>query len=95
MALLSKFCQIYILHFDDVKGLIPTLIFSNEFIKKNEKQIRPIKFHPILFLDSENDRDFEQIKLVYNGKVYFAKKFKTFLERKKESVESKTKNLIK
>ena len=83
MALLSEFCQIYILHFDEVKGLIPILIFSNEFIKKNEKQIRPIKFHPIWFLDSENERDFEQIKLVYNGKVYFAKKFKTFLERKK------------
>jgi len=83
LALLSEFCQVYILHFDEVKGLIPILIFSNEFIKKNEKQILPIKFHPIWFLDSENERDFEQIKLVYNGKVYFAKKFKTFLKKKK------------
>ena len=82
MALLSEFCQIYILYFDEVKGLIPILIFSNEFIKKNEKQIRPIKFYPIWFLDSENERDFEQINLVYNGKVYFAKKFKTLLKRK-------------
>ena len=82
MALLSEFCQIYILYFDEVKGLIPILIFSNEFIKKNEKQIRPIKFYPIWFLDSENERDFEQINLVYNGKVYFAKKFKTLIKRK-------------
>jgi len=82
LALLSEFCQIYILYFDEVKGLIPILIFSNEFIKKNEKQIRPIKFYPIWFLDSENERDFEQINLVYNGKVYFAKKFKTLLKRK-------------
>lgn len=82
MALLSEFCQIYVLHFDEVKGLLPILIFSNEFIKKNEKQILPIKFHPIWFLDSENERDFEQINLVYNGKVYFAKKFKTLLKRK-------------
>lgn len=76
MVLLTEFCQIYILYFDDVIGLIPILIFSNEFIKKNEKQILPIKLHPIRLLDSENERDFEQINLKYNGKVYFAKRFK-------------------
>ncbi len=77
MALLTKFCQIYVLYFDEVKGLIPILIFSNEFMKKNEKIILPIKFHPIRLLDSEKERDFEQINLIYNGKVYFAKRFKT------------------
>lgn len=95
MALLSEFCQIYILHFDEVKGLIPISIFSNEFIKKNEKQIRPIKFHPIWFLNSENLRGFEQVNLVYNGKVYLAKKFKIFLERKKRKPRIKGENFDK
>lgn len=76
MTLLTEFCQIYILYFDDVTGLIPILVFSNEFIKKNEEHIVPIKFHPIRLLDSENERKFEQVNLKYNGKVYFAKRFK-------------------
>lgn len=75
MELLPDFCQIYILYLDEIKGLIPSLIFSNNFIKKNEKQIFPIKFHPILLLDSEKENDFQQINLVYNGKVYCAKRF--------------------
>ncbi|MFX1573832.1 MAG: hypothetical protein ACFFB0_13870 [Promethearchaeota archaeon] len=95
MALLSEFCQIYILHFNEIKGLIPILIFSNEFIEKNENQIRPIKFHPIWFLNSENLRGFEQVNLVYNEKVYFAKKFKIFLERKKRKPRIKEENFDK
>ncbi|MFW9819516.1 MAG: hypothetical protein ACFFE5_07890 [Candidatus Thorarchaeota archaeon] len=75
MELLPEFCQIYILYLDVAKGLIPILIFSNSFIKKNEKQILPIKFHPILLLDSEKEKDFQQINLIYNGKVYCAKRF--------------------
>lgn len=72
----------YILYFDDVTGLIPILVFSNEFIKKNEEQIDPIKFHPIRLLDSENERDFGQINLIYNGKVYSAKRFRTNINNK-------------
>jgi hypothetical protein len=75
LEFLSDFCQIYVLYFDEVKGLIPILIFSNDFFKKNEKQILPIKLHPILLLDSEKEKDFQQINLIYNGKVYCAKRF--------------------
>jgi len=76
LALLTKTCQIYLLYFDHLKGLIPILIFSNEFNKKNEEQIVPIKFHPIIHLYSENEKTFEHINLIYNGKVYFAKRLK-------------------
>ena len=76
MELLADFGQIYILYSDEVNGLIPILIFSNDFIKMNEKQILPIKFHPILLLDSKKEKEFQQINLIYNGKIYCAKGFR-------------------
>ncbi|MFX1503299.1 MAG: hypothetical protein ACFFDH_20220 [Promethearchaeota archaeon] len=76
MRLFPEFFQIYVLYIDRVKSIIPILIFSNNFTQKNEKQIFPIKFHPIRFLDPENETDFEQINLIYNGEVYFAKRVK-------------------
>lgn len=92
MVLLSGLCQIYILYFDKVKGQIPLLIFPNECIKNNEQELHPIKFHPIWYMDAENQRGFEQVNLVYKGKVYIAKKFKIFLKRKKRRVRFKDEN---
>ncbi|MFX1366761.1 MAG: hypothetical protein ACFFCE_11905 [Promethearchaeota archaeon] len=82
MRLLPEFFQIYVLYIDRVKGVIPILIFSNKFTQKNKMQIFLIKFHPIRFLDPENETDSEQINLIYNGEVYYAKRVKLKIKDK-------------
>lgn len=82
MALSPELYQIFIIYFDEINGYIPLLIFPDDFIKNDEKLMRPIKFHPIWFLNAKDQKDSEQINLIYDGKVYFAKKRKLGLREK-------------
>jgi len=83
LILLSELCQIYIIYFNEILGQIPLLIFPEDSIKVNEEKMRPVKFHPIWFLDGKDQNGFRHINLVYEGKVYFAKKFQNFSKKKK------------
>ena len=85
LPLIEEIYQIYIMYFDQTNGIIPLLISPDESIKNNEKKIRPAKFHPIWYLETKNQNNFEHIDLVYDGKVYLAKKFQIFSRRKKKS----------
>ena len=51
--------------------------------------MRPINFHPIWFLNTEEETDSEHVDLIYNGKIYFAKKFQIFSEIKESEVNYK------
>ncbi|MFW9946263.1 MAG: hypothetical protein ACFFDX_05480 [Candidatus Odinarchaeota archaeon] len=80
---LTEIGQIYILYFDEIKGHIPLLIFPDDSIKNNIEKMRPIKFHPIWFLNFEDKSDFEHVDLIYDGKGYFGKKFQITSKRRK------------
>ncbi|MFX0026807.1 MAG: hypothetical protein ACFE8M_10355 [Candidatus Hermodarchaeota archaeon] len=81
--LFAEIGQIFILYFDEIKGHIPLLIFPDDSIKNNIEKMRPVKFHPIWFLNFENKNDFEHVDLIYDGKGYFAKKFQISSKREK------------
>ncbi|MBY8989538.1 MAG: hypothetical protein KGD58_02195 [Candidatus Lokiarchaeota archaeon] len=74
---------------DEVRGIFPLLIFPDESIKNSEYLMRPINFHPIWFLDTERETDSEHVDLTYNGKIYFAKKFRIVSEVGKKKGEYK------
>ncbi|MFX1279165.1 MAG: hypothetical protein ACFFA3_07090 [Promethearchaeota archaeon] len=74
---------------DESRGIIPLLIFPDEYIKNSERLMRPINFHPIWFLDSAGERCSENIHLIYKGNIYSAKKFQIFLDMKKRDLERK------
>ncbi len=67
--------QVFIMHFDEAYGNIPLLIFPDESIKDNEKLVRLLKYHPIWFLESEDQVNDEHIDLIYDGKAYLARKY--------------------
>lgn len=74
---------------DEIRGIFPLLIFPDESIKNNDRIMRPINFHPIWFLNTEGETDSEHVDLIYNGKIYFAKKFQIFSEIKERKVYHK------
>ena len=61
------------MHFDEINGNIPILIYPDELIKRNERLMHLDKFRPICFLDLENQIENEHVSIVYNEKVYFIK----------------------
>jgi len=77
------------MHFNKVMEIIPLLIFPDDSIKNDENLMRPIKYHPIWFLDSQEKTKSENIGLIYDGKVYFGKKFKIFLKTEKKIAKNK------
>jgi len=93
LTLFPELYQIFILYFDEINRDIPLLIFPDEFIKDDEEKMRPVKFHPIWFLDAKNQKDSGHINLVYDGKVYFAKKFQIFSRKKKRRAGLREKTL--
>ncbi|MBD3195844.1 MAG: hypothetical protein GF317_12355 [Candidatus Lokiarchaeota archaeon] len=80
---LEELCYVYILYFDEAKGHVPLLMFPNEELKENKKFMRPIKFHPIWFLDIEESEALDHIDLEYKGYTFFGKKLLTISKRKK------------
>ena len=75
--------EIFILYFDEEKGHIPLLIYSDEKIEDNPEKMRPIFIHSIWFLDIEELDCDDHVDLEYKDKMYFAQKFCTKSEREK------------
>ncbi len=71
---LEELCYVYILYFDESKGHVPLLIFPNEKLKDDKKFMRPIRYHPIWFLDVEESDVLDHIDLEFKGFTFFGKK---------------------
>jgi len=79
----EEMCEIYILFFDEARGHIPLLIYPSEKLIENKKFMRPIKYHPIWFLDVQEQGALDHIDLEYKNYTFMAKKFLTKSKRKK------------
>jgi len=73
-------CVVYIMYFDEKKGQIPLLMYPDDRFRSNKKYMRPINYHPIWFLETE---ELDHIDLEYKGYAFFGKKFSAKSERKK------------
>jgi hypothetical protein len=74
---------IYVLYFDEAQGHIPILIFPVETYKNDKTFMRPIKYHPIWFLSSDESDALDHIDLEFKGYTFFGKKFLTQSRREK------------
>ncbi|MFX0035835.1 MAG: hypothetical protein ACFE9I_09365 [Candidatus Hermodarchaeota archaeon] len=86
-------CLVYILYFDEKKGQIPLLMYPDDRLRSNKKYMRPINYHPVWFLETE---ELDHIDLEYKGYTFFGKKFKTISKREKRraGLEEKTPETI-
>jgi len=73
-------CVVYLLYFDEKKGQIALLMYPDDTFRYNKKYMRPIHYHPVWFLETE---DLDHIDLEYKGYTYFGKKFLTKSDRQK------------
>lgn len=73
-------CVVYVLYFDERRGQIPLLIYPNDKLRNNKKFMRPIQYHPVWFLETE---ELDHVDLEYNAYTFFGKKFLTKSDRKK------------
>ncbi|MFW9901689.1 MAG: hypothetical protein ACFFDY_10455 [Candidatus Thorarchaeota archaeon] len=73
-------CVVYVLYFDEKKGQVPLLMYPDDRLRNNKKYMRPINFHPVWFLETE---ELDHIDLEYKGYAFFGKKFKIKSERPK------------
>jgi hypothetical protein len=73
-------CVVYVLYFDEKKGQIPLLMYPDDRFRSNKKYMRPIHYHPVWFLETE---DLDHIDLEYKGYTFFGKKFLTKSDRQK------------
>lgn len=80
---LEEVCYVYLMYFDESKGHVPLLMFPDEKLKDNKDFMRPIKYHPIWFLDVEEQEALDHIDLEFKGYTFFGKKFYTKSGRKK------------
>ena len=83
--LLEELCVVYVLYFDEVLGHMPLVIFpiEGDKLKDNKKFMRPIKYHPIWFLDVEEQSALDHIDLDFKNFIFFGKKFLMKSERTK------------
>ncbi|MFW9822050.1 MAG: hypothetical protein ACFFE4_03900 [Candidatus Thorarchaeota archaeon] len=86
-------CVVYVLYFDEKKGQLPLLMYPDDRFRSNKKYMRPIHYHPVWFLETE---DLDHIDLEYKGYTFFGKKFLTKSDRKKRraGLESETPETI-
>jgi hypothetical protein len=73
-------CVVYVLYFDEKKGQIPLLMYPNDKFRTDKRYMRPINYHPVWFLETE---DLDHIDLEYKGYTFFGKKFLAKSERPK------------
>ena len=83
MTLVSELIKVYILYHNKIMNIIPLIIYPDENFDNNKEILRPIKYHPIWFLDFNEQDDSEHIDITYNEKVYCARKFKIKSEKSK------------
>ncbi len=81
----EELCVIYVLYFDEARGHIPLIIYPIDIdnLKENKKFMRPVKFHPIWFLDVEEQSALDHIDLEFKNFTFFGKKFLTMSKRQK------------
>ena len=70
----------YVLYFDEKKGQNPLLIYPDDNLRNDKKYMRPIQYHPVWFLESQ---ELDHIDLEYKGYTFFGKKFLTKSDRQK------------
>ncbi|MFW9896325.1 MAG: hypothetical protein ACFFD7_11015 [Candidatus Thorarchaeota archaeon] len=80
MRLTTPF-QIYIMYYDNLRGILPLLIFPDESVKRDNKAMKPIYYHPIWTLSNKDESEFEYINLIYRGNIYIAKKYYFTIEK--------------
>ena len=73
-------CVVYVLYFDEKKGQVPLLMYPDDRLRSDKRYMRPINFHPVWFLETE---ELDHIDLEYKGYAFFGKKFKTKSQRQK------------
>ncbi len=74
---------VYIMYFDEAQGHMPLLIYPVDKYKNNITFMRPIKYHPIWFLSSDESDALDHIDLEFKGYTFFGKKFLTQSKREK------------
>jgi hypothetical protein len=80
---LEELCYVYILYFDEEKGHMPLLMYPDDELKNDKDFMRPIKYHPVWFLEIEESAALDHIDLEYKGYTFFGKKFLTKSGREK------------
>ncbi|MFX1456071.1 MAG: hypothetical protein ACFFDB_11920 [Promethearchaeota archaeon] len=80
MQLTTPF-QIYIMYYDNLRGILPLLIVPDESVKQNNKAMKPIYYHPIWTLSNKDESESEYINLIYRGNIYIAKKYSFTIEK--------------
>jgi hypothetical protein len=65
-------CVVYVLYFDEKKGQVPLLMYPDDRLRIDKRYMRPINFHPVWFLETE---ELDHIDLEYKGYAFFGKKF--------------------
>ncbi|MFW9987517.1 MAG: hypothetical protein ACFFC3_02590 [Candidatus Odinarchaeota archaeon] len=73
-------CIVYVMFFDEKRGQVPLLIYPDDRLRNDRRYMRPINFHPVWFLETE---DLDHIDLEYKGYTFFGKKFLVKSERQK------------
>ncbi len=73
-------CVVYLLYFDEKKGQVPLLMYPDDRLRNDKRYMRPINFHPVWFLETE---ELDHIDLEYKGYAFFGKKFKIKSHRPK------------
>lgn len=86
-------CIVYVLYFDEKKGQIPLLIFPDDRVRGDKRYMRPINFHPVWFLETE---ELDHIDLEYKGYAFFGKKFnaKSIRPKRRAGLEEETPETI-
>jgi len=79
--------EVYLLFFDESRGIFPLFIYPDENIKKDVEKMRPINIHTIWWMDMKDQAVIDHIDLEYGDKMYIARKFLTLSKRKKEGVQ--------
>ncbi|MFX1391780.1 MAG: hypothetical protein ACFE9Z_17080 [Promethearchaeota archaeon] len=73
-------CVVYVMFFDEKRGQVPLLMYPDDRLRNDKRYMRPINFHPVWFLETE---DLDHIDLEYKGYTFFGKKFLAKSERQK------------
>ena len=58
--------------FDEKRGQVPLLIYPDDRLRNDKRYMRPINYHPVWFLETE---ELDHIDLEYKGYTFFGKKF--------------------
>ncbi len=86
-------CVVYVMFFDEKRGQVPLLMYPDDRLRSDKRYMRPINFHPVWFLETE---DLDHIDLEYKGYTFFGKKFlaKSKRQKRRAGLEEETPETI-